>query len=198
MKLSELMQGRELVNRHTVPVLLSTDAAWRLSRATAAVEKAKKEHGRAQRAENGRMHTPLTVEAQAELAEAEAELEAAQNAAAEHLIDFVVESLGSDEWEELVGAHPSPKEQAERLGAQDPGYDTKTFPLAAVAACLREPEVDSLDDVKQLKAKVPDIVWSQLFAAVLRVNRGQNAVPPSLTGSSETRSSGRESEPPSS
>lgn len=198
MKLSELMQDRELTNRHTVPVLLSTDAAWRMSRATAAVDTAKKKLDRARRAERDRMQAPMTAEATEELEAAEAELEAAQNEAAEHLIDFVVESLGSDEWEALVEAHPSLPEQRERLGVEDPGYNTKTFPLAAVAACLKQPEVDSLDDVRKLKKKVPDVVWSQLFAAVLRANRGQNMVPPSLTGSSVTRSSGRESEQPSS
>jgi hypothetical protein len=198
MKLSELMQDRSLVNRHTVPVLLSTDAAFRVARARDAVDKAQRRLDRARVAEKGRMHAPMTVEATGDLETAQDELVQAEAEAEQHLIDFVVESLGSDEWEALVAAHESPADQMERLGSDDPGYDLKTFPLAAVAACLKEPEVDSLDDVKTLKGKIPDIVWSQLFAAVLRVNRGANAVPPTLLGSKKTRSSGSGSAPASS
>jgi multidrug efflux pump subunit AcrA (membrane-fusion protein) len=186
MKLADLMQDRKLVNRHTVSVLLSTDALEDFATAKAKVEQAQQKLERAQRAEAGRMSAPLTVAAGAELEQAQARLAEAEAAAAEHLVDFKFESIGSDAWEALIDAHQSPDEQRERLGDDDPGFDTKRFPLAAVAACLVEPEVDSLDDVKLLKSRIPDYAWSQMFEGVLQVNRGKNRIPPTWLASRTT------------
>lgn len=198
MKLDELLEDRDrLRNRLTVPVLMSTDAAEACVRAEQSVRKAEATLERAQAAEDGRMSCPKTAEAEADLQAAQAALDAAHEAAQDHLVDFVVESIGSDRWEELVAEHPPTTEQVEQHGSKTL-FNPKTFPEAAVAACLAEPEVTGLADVRKLRSMVPDVVWQQLFEAVLRVNRGANRVPLSLIGSGATTSSAAGSEQPSS
>lgn len=197
MKLSELLEDRDrVVNRHTIPVLMSTDAAQACALAQENVDKAREGLEIAEAHEAGRMAQPRTERGRKKLAEAEAELAKAYEQARPHLVDFVVESIGSDEWEELLAAHQPTDEQIEKAAkANDrrPEYNEKTFPLAAIAACLREPEVASVDEVRELKSKIPDVVWQQLFAGVLRANRGANRVPLSLSGSDGTPSSEEES-----
>lgn len=216
MKLSELLQDRgRLVNRLPVPVLMSTEAAERVARAQTdadltgrQVERAERAVKDAEAAEEGRMQRPRTEAAKTDLERAQAKhdaaevaLEEARVAAEKYLVDFVVQSIGSDEWEELVNAHPPTEEQRERISGQSgavPQWNPATFPLDAVAACLAEPEVDGVEDVRKLKASVPEAVWYQLFAAVVRVNQGANRVDPSLLGSATTRISVSGSEQPAS
>lgn len=216
MQLTELLAGRDLVNRSEVPVLLSTDAADRIARAQAAVNEAADALDRAKRVEQGRMAQPMSQERQAVLDAAQAELEAANEAALDHLVDFVVESIGSTEFDVLIEALPATPEQRKRYG-KELTWDPSRFPVLLVALCLRQPEVDAdelealqewlaADDrdgeppvpasVTQLKAKLPDVVWQQLYTAAYRVNRGVNDVPKSLTGSATTRSSEVRSEQP--
>jgi hypothetical protein len=190
MKLSELTDGDRLVNRLTVPICMSSDALNAFAVAKTRADDARKKVERAQRAEAGRMDAPLTVEARAELETAEAQLAEAESEAERFLVDFRFESIGADAWDDLLEQHPSPDEQKAKLGDQDPGFDAKTFPLAAVAACLVEPEVDSPDDVVKLRSKLPSRAWDQLFSAAVNVNRGENRIPPTWLGSKPTPSSG--------
>ena len=189
MRLSELLESKRLTNRLTQPVLLDADIAIRCSRARKAVEDAQAKLDNAERAEQGRMLQPRVQRAQAELDEAKEEQEAADSEAEQFLVDFVFESVGSTRWDELLEEHPSPDEQKERLGNDDPGYDLKRWPLAVVAECLKSPEVSGVEDVEALKDRVPDVVWDQILAAAVRVNRGANQVPKSRNGSPTTDSS---------
>jgi hypothetical protein len=189
MKLSELTEGDRLVNRLTVPICMSSDALNAFALAKTKADDARKKLERAQRAEAGRMDAPLTVEARAELEQAEAELAAAEDEAERFLVDFRFESIGADAWDDLLDAHQSPDEQKAKLGDQDPGFDAKTFPVAAVTACLVEPEVDSPGDVVKLRSKLPSKAWDQLFAAAVNVNRSENRIPPMWLGSRTTPSS---------
>lgn len=202
MKLADLLQdGDRLRNTLTVPVLLSSDHADACAVAQARVEAAEKQLARAEAAEARMLSKPQSAAANDELDAAQKELEDAYEAAREHLVDFKVRSIPSDEWEELVSEHPPTPEQREDLAdmfGNPPDYNPRTFPEAAVALCLVEPEVDSIEDVRQLRGTVNDATWQQLWGAVLRVNRGKNAVPKSLTGSGTTPGSGSESELPSS
>lgn len=206
-----------LANRFTVPVLMSTDAAVDMVLAQQAVDAAeRKVKAAAGRDVGGLAQSPETVEAQAVLAQARTDLDTAEQAAAEHMVDFVVESVGADVWEALVAAHPPTDRDRDRRG-EDAAWDGVGFPLAAIAFCLRQPARvpqgqldDYMDAVRsddvlpplptaaKLKAKVPDAVWEQLFRAVLRVNRGVNQVPKSWGGSVQTPPFGNGSGPRSS
>jgi hypothetical protein len=197
MKLTELLEGRDLTNRVTVPVLVNTDAARRIIDAEKQVGTAKRRVDSAEDQEKGRLSQPSTLEAKGALEAAETELRDAREEAERHLYDFVLQSVGAAEWQELVSLHPPTEEQRERLG-KELDYDPDTFPLAAIAVCLADPEVTSVDEVKQLRAKLPQAVWQQLWDGCLRANLGVNKVPPSLTGSHATSGSGLKSGQPSS
>lgn len=192
MKLSEVLEGRNLTNRVTVPVLLNTDTAERIIDAERAVKDATRRLEFAEQQEAGLMAQPATTAAREELSQAQAALAAAQADAEDHLYDFVVESIGAAAWQELVSAHPPTKEQRERLG-RDLDYNPDTFPVAALAVCLVDPEADTVEEVQDLKAKLPQAVWQQLWTGCLRANIGVNRVPPSLTGSHATSGSGPKS-----
>lgn len=195
MNLADLLKDRDrVVNRHTVPVLMSTDAADRCVAANERLTIARATHARALAVEQGMMAKPETERAQQALDDASAEVESAETEASGHLVDFVFESVSSTAWERLVTEHPATKDQAADPALQDrlgrgPTWNPSTFPIAAVAACLVEPNVETVAEVEKLKDSIPDIVWQQLWGAVLRVNRGMNQVPPSLAASNRTRTS---------
>lgn len=217
MNLDELLEDRDrLANRLTVPVLMSTDHAEACARARKEVDRAQKALARAERLKGERLSHPDHERAKQELQEAQDAVQAADEAAAEKVVEFVVESVGADLWEEIVDAHPPTQQQQDQHG--DLWFNPSTFPLIAIGLCLVEPEVprgqldryleqmrDGFPDgppkipsVGKLRGAVPDIVWQQLLTAVIRVNRGANAVPKSLSGSGATRSSASGSGPPSS
>lgn len=196
LRLSDLLAERKLTNRLTRPILMDADVAIRCDRARREVEDAQKRVEKAEQVEAGRMQQPAVGKAKAALDQAEAEQEAADTEAEQHLVDFVFESVGSTAWDELIEKHPSPDDQKERLGEGDPGYDLKSWPIAVVAACLKQPEVSGEDDVRALKDQAPDVVWDQILAAAVRVNRGANAVPKSRNGSQTTQRSVQRSEQP--
>jgi hypothetical protein len=189
MKLTELLEGRDLTNKVTVPVLVNTDAAERVVAAERDLEKAKAALERASQAEAGRMSQPDTAEAREAVEAAEAALEDARREAEEHLYDFVIRSIGASEWHRLQTDHPPTKEQRDRFG-RDLDYNPDTFPVAVLAVCLADPEVASVAEVEQLRGRLPQAVWQQLWGAALRVNLGANRVPLSMTGSGATASSG--------
>lgn len=196
MQLGELLSARKLTNRLTRPILLDADAAIRCARARQDVEQAQAKVEYAERAEDGRMLRPSTDAAKARLAEAESEQAAADEAAEDHLVDFVFESVGSTRWSEMLEEHPSLDEQKERLGDQDPGYDLKSWPVAVVAECLVDPAVAGPADVQRLKDDAPEVVWDQILSSAVRVNMGANTVPKSRSGSKTTTGSEPRSEQP--
>jgi hypothetical protein len=189
-KLSELIAGDRLVNRLTVPICMSSDALNDFAVARVEVDEARQKLERAQRVEEGRMSAPMTVKARQELEQAETKLADAEAVAAEHLVDFRFESIGADAWDDLLEQHESPAEQKKKLGKDDPGFDAKTFPQAAVAATLVDPQVDTVDDVRALRSKLPSRAWDQLFQAAVQVNRSDGRIPPTWLGSKKTPSSG--------
>lgn len=212
MKLADALAGRDLANRITVPILLSTEAADDLSRAESRVEAAETVVRRAEAAEAELLNKPHTEEAKRALETARERLAAAQKAARQHLQEFELRSVGSTLWDRLITANRPTEEQVKLYGKRL--WNRETFPLVAVAFSLVEPcvEPDQLDtylkwldtltgdppippDVIDLKSRVPDVVWQQIWGAALRVNAGANQVPLSLTGSEQTRSSETESAP---
>lgn len=214
MKLADTLAGRDLTNKVTVPILLSTEAADRLAQTQAKVEAAEVVVRRAQAGEQEMLSKPRTEAAQQRLAEAQAELAEAEAAARPHLVEFQLQSMGSTLWDRLITANRPTDDQVKLYGRIR--WNRDTFPLVAVAFSLVDPEVepDQLDayrewldsrngeppvpaDVMTLRDKVPDVVWQQIWGAALRVNAGENQVPLSLTGSGATRTSETASEPAS-
>jgi hypothetical protein len=202
-KLDELFADRDLSDHMEVPVLLNTDAADRIAVAEHAVSVAQERHLRASEAEQDRMAKPRTAEATEALEAAKAELASAHEAALPHLVTFRFRSLGAQEWEDLVLAHPPTKKHREAHGRRL-DFNPDTFPSEAIAACLVEVvqpdgtvetiDADADEINRTIKAKVKQAVWQQIWGATWRVNVGVSQVPPSLLGSSPTRPSGDESE----
>ena len=205
MKLADMFEGRNLADHTEVPVLLSTDAADRVVAAERQVELAQAAVDAAARTEADLLSKPRTDRAREQLAEAQAELDAAEAAAQEHLYEFCFTSIGSEEWESLVLAHPPTPKQKERFG-RELDFNPDTFPVVAVAACLTKivkpdgtvEEVETTpDDVRStIKSQVKQAVWQQLWGACYRVNVGRSQIPLSLSGSGRPRSSDTGSEPP--
>lgn len=205
MKLADMFTGRDLADHIEVPVLLSTDAADRIVAAERQVERAQAAVEAAERVEAEKLNKPRTDQAREQLQAAQAELDAAQDAAREHLYEFRFTSIGSEDWEALVLSHPPTKKQRELYG-RELDFNPDTFPVAAVAVCLTEivqpdgsvePVDTTPDDVRAtIKSKVKQAVWQQLWGACYRVNVGRSQVPLSLSGSGHPRSSDTGSEPP--
>lgn len=218
--LDSIFEDRDLSDHMEVPVLLNTDAADRVAVAERTVNAATEAHLRMQEYEAERMQKTRTDEAAATLEQAKAELDAARQAALDHLYVFRFTSIGAQAWEDLILRHPPTDEHRQEHGRVD--FNPDTFPTAAVAACLaavvhpdgtvdelgtdvRQPDgtldLDALDTAEQsvrrtIKAKVKQGVWQQIWGATWRANVGASQVPPSLLGSSATRASGGESEQP--
>ena len=215
MRLADALAGRDLTNKVTVPILLSTEAADRLRQAQDRVDAAEKVVGAMRAAEADLLSKPRTETAERRLEDVQAELAEAEEAARPHLVQFELQSVGSTLWDRLITANRPTDEQIRLYGRIR--WNRDTFPLVAVAFSLIDPEVDpnQLDayrgwldgrqedeppipqDVVDMKTNVPDVVWQQIWGAALRVNAGENKVPLSLTGSGATRTSETASEPAS-
>lgn len=220
MSLDDVFADRDLRDHLQVPVVLDTDAAERIVRAQEQIAQATRVRDRAAAAEDELLNKPRTVAAEADLEQAQADLEAAEQAATEVLYEFRLTSIGSLAWENLVSLHPPTKKQRSDHGtALD--YNPETFPVAAVAACLShvvypdgtvhptghdvvddDGQIDQLELEKAVaavnrtvKSKLKHGHWQQIWSAALRVNVGVSQVPSSLRGSSHPRSSAVGSEP---
>jgi hypothetical protein len=78
---------------------------------------------------------------------------------------FVMRSVSRDVWADLLAKHPPSKE--ERRAGHD--HDPRTFPVAAVAACTKEPEMTE-DQAKQLAGVLAAGEWNKLWVAALSLN----------------------------
>ena len=112
-------------------------------------------------------------------------------------VEFKVRALPRKGWADLLAAHPPTKEQA-RLHS-DLSFNPETFPAAAIAACLVEPEM-TLEQVQILEngtdgeGGLTDAQFSSLFNAVVSVNVSGLAAPKSLAAGVARRLS-EQSEP---
>lgn len=115
----------------------------------------------------------------AELAERVSQLESRIEAEKD---PFLFRGIGNTKWMALLGQHPPTPQQLAAMTPEERrivDHNPETFPLAAVAASLVDPEL-SLDDVKQLHAVVGVAQWQQLWSACLIANVGGNQDPKSL------------------
>lgn len=100
--------------------------------------------------------------------EAAAAVKAIEAQIDEETVRFVIATVSREEWADLLAANPPTKE--ERRAGHD--HDPKRFPVAAVAACVIEPEDFTLADAQELarSKSVPPGEFNKLWVAALMLN----------------------------
>lgn len=170
-------RARKRRNRSEVPICLDPDLAQAAQMARAKADEARARLDLA----GGRgteVHARLTRDAE----DAEAAALEAEDAAAADTVTFVLEALGSDEFDALVDAHPPTKEQRTQFRRENPGkgelnWNTDTFPPALVHACLVAPSATAEEVVEMYR----DPNWNRaeletLFGAALGVCQTRRVV----------------------
>lgn len=94
-----------------------------------------------------------------EIVALEAEAEAAS-------VDFVLESMGAQVWNEMLAAHPPTKDDL-ALGRD---HNPRTFPYEAISLSLIEPTDATAEAVKALEEQMSFGQWHRLWLACLAVN----------------------------
>lgn len=182
MDLSDVLDRGDFVAHHTIPVILSADAA----NAVIAAEDRLAE-----------VQTQLTLapddtdtaDLQAAVDDAQAELETAMTAAEAHLVDFTVQSISAGQWQRLVEESP-PTPQQRALHGPTLDHNPDTLPIRAIHACLTDPKPSSINEVRTLSDRLPEAVWQQLWTAVLYVNIHPTPLPTALASRLRDRQSG--------
>jgi hypothetical protein len=85
---------------------------------------------------------------------------------------LTLQAIGAAAWSDLLAKHPPTKQQRDQYPGLD--HNPETFPYAAVAASLGEPD-DS--GVRKLVERISQGQWSRLWGACLAVNVGEVSVP---------------------
>lgn len=80
-------------------------------------------------------------------------------------VTFTVASVGRQMWAGLLAANPPSKE--ERRAGHD--HDPASFPVAAVAACVTDPDLTEVQ-AAQLADALPAGEWNKLWVAALMLN----------------------------
>lgn len=98
-----------------------------------------------------------------------AELKAYEAEIDEHRVAFKFRSVGARKWSDLLAKYAPTKEQLKAYPRAE--YNPVTFPAAAVAASMAEPEMN-LEQARALEASINQGAWEQLFAQACNVNVG--------------------------
>lgn len=119
---------------------------------------------------------PTDEAAQAEEGRLRAAMEDERRAIVEAgvLVRFELRSIGANEFDRLLLAHPPTKEERQEsrvLGLDPPGFNGDTFPRALIAASLVSPSLT----VEEVAALFDDPAWSKaeltgLFVTALTLN----------------------------
>lgn len=117
-----------------------------------------------------------------------AELEALEGEMEVKRREFRFANIGKRAWADLLAAHPPTKEQLAADKRLD--HDPATFPLAAMAASCRKPEMD-VDAVRRLEQELTDSQFNALWRACLDANLGGADVPKSLAAGRILQVNGR-------
>lgn len=99
-------------------------------------------------------------------------------------VEFRLRSMGRRDWLTLLAAHPPTKEQvaeARKAERQAPEFDTDSFPSAAIAASMVDPEM-SVEQVAELADVLTVQQFNLLWSAVLDVNVGGGDLPKDMLG----------------
>ena len=127
--------------------------------------------------------TPTTDSA-AEVVRIEEEMEAST-------VTFTVASVSRHVWADLLAANPPSKE--ERRAGHD--HDPRTFPVAAVAACVTDPPMTE-EQASKLADVLPPGEWNKLWVAALTINITGTPAPKLPAATELLRVNGRSSTTP--
>lgn len=121
--------------------------------------------------DNNLNRVPVAPTLAGELAELEAEIDAAKRT-------FTFRSIGKRAWADLIREHPPTKaQQKESQGRLD--HNPETFIPAAMSACSVDP-VMTVDDVAELEQALNQAQFDALWGAVYDANLGGLAAPKSM------------------
>lgn len=101
---------------------------------------------------------PATIEAAQLVKAIEDEME-------EATVTFEIATVSRQKWADLLAKYPPSKE--ERRAGHD--HDPKRFPVAAVATCVRSPEM-TIQQAEKLADALATGEWNKLWIAVLGLN----------------------------
>jgi hypothetical protein len=93
----------------------------------------------------------------------------------ESTTEFVVQAVGRGVWEGLLDEHKPTDEEKEQGLTWGPGFVT-----AAIAACVVEPMVMTVEQVAQLEQRLSTSQLTVLFNAAVAVNMGADRLPKSV------------------
>lgn len=93
-----------------------------------------------------------------------AEVDAVEAEQEESTTEFTLTSIGALSWSSLLRKHPPPPEVKGQLA-----FNLASFPPAAVAACVVEPEMTE-PQAARLYDVLPSGEWDKLFAAAFTLN----------------------------
>lgn len=124
---------------------------------------------------------PATTEAAAKVQAIEEEQEAAT-------VVFTVASVSRQIWADLLATHGPSREQ--RRAGHD--HDPATFPVAAVAASVVDPEMTEAQ-AKQLAEALPAGEWNKLWVAALDLNVTETPHPKLAAATELLRANGQSS-----
>lgn len=123
--------------------------------------------GDATHADDSLAGSPEITSAAGEVVSIEAEMEAAT-------VEFTIGSVSRKRWADLLAKHPPSKEQR-RAGLD---HDPVTFPVAAIAACCKDPEM-TVEQSERLADVLPPGEWVKLWSAAFRLNITETPFPKS-------------------
>lgn len=111
----------------------------------------------------------------------ESEMEAAT-------VEFTLGSVSRKAWADLLAKHPPSNEQR-RSGAD---HDPDTFPVAAIAACCKDPEMTE-EQSERLADVLPPGEWFKLWSTALRLNVSETPHPKLAAATDLLRANGQSS-----
>jgi hypothetical protein len=97
-----------------------------------------------------------------------AQIEAVQDEMESAKVEFRFRNIGKKAWADMIAAHPPTKAQKELRVDHNPA----TFPIAAMAASLFEPEGFDEDGIRRLEAALTDAQFTALWRACIDANMG--------------------------
>ena len=121
-----------------------------------------------------------------------------QERAREVEVNFTFQSIGRKAWTDLEAQHPPTPEQLQIAAESDLvlKWNALTFPHAAIAASLVEPQGIDVAKVAELEEKLSAGQWKRLWAACSLANEGAGDVGESEAASAVIRGLRQRSEPP--
>lgn len=124
----------------------------------------------------------------ARLDELRERVEATEQAIEDAKTEFRFQAVGAKAWADLVAAHPPTA--ADRKVEPRAEIHADTFYPAAIAASAVEPEI-TVEQAEQLRALLPDDLWTLLGTATMQANIGGGDTPKSLLAGTLRRASER-------